>query len=752
MPSAERIIDPFAGTGTTPLALAQSGVACGFCEVNPAMQRVVDTKTRAAALRSGAGRELALQVRELADSLDDHLRKAPPATDLAESYTACFGSSHFFNQDAFEQVLRLRGLCDLVAEDDHIFGAVLTLAVLANLVRCSLLKRAGDVRYKTKRELARGVPALDDSISNQLRSYARHLRNVHGLTVRPTFLAADARLLKHLPSFEADGVITSPPYLNGTNYIRNTKLELWFLREIAAGADLRRLRDAVVTSGINDVTKATSSECNVSEVAEVVRAVSVSCYDSRIPRMVGAYFADMAEVLQGLVHHTIPGAVLCIDIGDSRYGGVHVPTQELLCAVGLQIGGLQLIDRVHLRTRIAKDRTPLSQDLLVLRRARSPARTSVRSGRDERCRLFRNEMPHRRLPYSRRNWGHPLHSACSYQGKMKPSLAHFLVHCFSDPGDVVLDPFAGAGTIPFEAALQGRSAIGMDISTMAFAVTSAKLRVPTPSALDALIDGLRGFIDEYAPDEADWESAASVRFNRPIPEYFHEETLREILAARRFFAARRDESPEWAFALTCMLHILHGNRPYALSRRSHPVTPFAPTGPKEYRPLIPRLLDKAHRGLAAKLPDQFVTGRCFQSDICQQWPLGIDQVDTIITSPPFFDSTRFYMSNWMRFWFCGWEREDFDTQPARYVETLQKKSLEVYEGVFARFRQHLRGDGKVVIHLGKSRKCDMASRLAKIASRHFAVLDRFDEAVTHCEKHGVSDKGTVKAHQYLVLG
>ena len=28
---------------------------------------------------------------------------------------------------------------------------------------------------------------------------------------------------------KVDVIVTSPPYLNGTNYIRNTKLELWFL-------------------------------------------------------------------------------------------------------------------------------------------------------------------------------------------------------------------------------------------------------------------------------------------------------------------------------------------------------------------------------------------------------------------------------------------------------------------------------------------------------------------------------------------
>jgi len=44
-----------------------------------------------------------------------------------------------------------------------------------------------------------------------------------------------------------------------------------------------------------------------------------------------------------------------------------------------------------------------------------------------------------------------LHSLCSYQGKLKPGIAYFLVSWFTEPGDTVLDRIAGIGTIPCEA-------------------------------------------------------------------------------------------------------------------------------------------------------------------------------------------------------------------------------------------------------------------------------------------------------------
>lgn len=41
--------------------------------------------------------------------------------------------------------------------------------------------------------------------------------------------------------------------------------------------------------------------------------------------------------------------------------------------------------------------------------------------------------------------------------------------------------------------------------------------------------------------------------------------------------------------ISALMHILHGNRPYALSRKSHPITPYAPTGDYIYKALLGNL-------------------------------------------------------------------------------------------------------------------------------------------------------------------
>jgi hypothetical protein len=203
--------------------------------------------------------------------------------------------------------------------------------------------------------------------------------------------------------------------------------------------------------------------------------------------------------------------------------------------------------------------------------------------------------------------------------------------------------------------------------------------------------------------------------------------------------------------MASLMHILHGNRPYALSRRSHPITPFAPTGEFEYRPLLPRLTAKVMKSLEVGRPEGFAEGEMVFQDATSWWPQHIDELDAIITSPPFFDSTRFHLANWMRLWFAGWSENDFRERPLAFVDERQKADFSIYEPIFRQARDRLKPGGVLVLHLGKSRKCDMAAALERIARPWFRVADCFAESVGHCESHGIRDKGTVGEHQYLVL-
>lgn len=168
-------------------------------------------------------------------------------------------------------------------------------------------------------------------------------------------------------------------------------------------------------------------------------------------------------------------------------------------------------------------------------------------------------LPYRYKPFSARNWGHIQHTLCSYPSKMKPAIAYHLVELFSKPKDTVLDPFSGVGTIPFEACLNSRIGIGIDLSPFAFHVTNAKVHKIDRIKVKEEIRNVRNEIESIKDIELlDCEAKS----------FYHPITYQEILIAKNYFL-NKDITPERSFVLSCILHILHGNRPYALSRRSH---------------------------------------------------------------------------------------------------------------------------------------------------------------------------------------
>src|SRR5258707_6775664 len=106
-----------------------------------------------------------------------------------------------------------------------------------------------------------------------------------------------------------------------------------------------------------------------------------------------------------------------------------------------------------------------------------------------------SEFPYCQKPYSKRNWGHANHSICSYQGKLKPAIAHFLVSHFTKKGEIVLDPFSGVGTLPFEACLQCRVGIGIDLSPIAYHDTRAKVHIPDNTRVWAAFEELLTYVE-----------------------------------------------------------------------------------------------------------------------------------------------------------------------------------------------------------------------------------------------------------------
>ncbi|MYC85192.1 MAG: DNA methylase [Acidimicrobiia bacterium] len=742
---AKTVHDPFAGAGTTVVVSAFSGRLSTYCEINPFMRLVIDTKTTGVREAVRSTSDLSFYLRRVAQVARTNL---PAADDARNELASTFGDKNYFELQRLRELIALRRAITEMDPEVPAFRGFAQLALASIVVDSSELIRAGDVRYRRPRELERRIESPLTAFEECTAQFVTDLSLISVQGMAKAELLTDSALDTPTSAGSTDLVITSPPYLNGTNYFRNTKLELWATGLLQHESELGEYRTQAVAAGINNVSSRGRDPRTLPFVEGVATELDMVAYDRRIPELVRRYFSDAYDWLKNVYMLLHPRGHALVDIGDSRFAGVLVKTDRLLTQVAQEVG-LELTESRVLRKRRSKDGSPLEQVLLVFRRpAESKYSASSRVTFRAKAKDFAATLPHQEQPLSARNWGHGWHSLCSYQGKLKPAIAHILVKEFTTPGEVVLDPMSGAGTIPLEACLQGRRGWGNDLLDLAFILTRAKVGHGEHHLVRSEADKLISWIkDHRAGDHPTVYSDFGM--NGRLPDYFHPDTYREILAAREYICKHPVDTWERAVVYGSLLHILHGNRPYALSRRSHPVTPFKPTGDSEYRSIEPRLMAKIERTLGQGWPSHSGRGRAFQSDLFDLpfW----QEIDAIITSPPFAGSTRFYVANWMRLWMTGWEPSDFDGNKTRFIEYRQRTSLDVYSEFFAACHRWLRPDGRLIMHVGRNGKWDMATELGPMARKWFDVVYSFDESVVGREKFGIRDQGGTRSHQYLFM-
>ncbi len=734
------IYDPFCGTGTTCLVASTHQIKSFYSETNPFMRKVIESKTNSVKNLKDRG-VYSKYLRKFLDVVKNHsvqLRMDTPEWDGFEKY---------FDDEVLFKLKDLKNLINEISDKD---SKLITEVLLSSVVvRSSNMIRHGDLRFAKPTEKSNSDKDIITNFIEKLEQAIDDIDNTKDLPFAFTeCLADDARDIDIVNKL--DCVITSPPYLNGTNYIRNTKLELKLNDFITSEKELPAFHLKGIIAGINNVSRRKLDFEPLEIVSPYIKKLEPVAYDRRIPLMVSGYFNDMNKFVLRLAKAMKNNGFFVMDIGDSQFAGVHIPTHEILTQI-CENHGFRLYNEEILRKRRSRNGMILTQRLLKFRlqKKEKPAEIFYQEAKS-----FLDNLPYKEEPYSRRNWGHPWHSLCSYHGKLKPAIAHFLVKNFTNIGDVIIDPLGGVGTIPLEASLQGRIGIGNDLSELAFIVTKAKVEKPSYDEsvyeLNKLEEYLEANINSNKTNSL-FTEFSEFGYNKKLKDYFHESTFREILCARNYFVPLINElSPPQAMVYSCLLHVLHGNRPYALSRNSHPLTPYAPTGEFVYKNVVKHISNKLELTYSQNSFDNYTLGKSIHGDFKNLLEQKI-QADAVITSPPFAGSIRFYMQNWMRLWLCGWNKEDFDQADKKFLDQKQNNNFDVYELFFKVCYNILKSNGKIVLHLGKTKKIDMAEELSLRAKPYFSEIYRGSENVQDLEKHGIKDKGSTVEHQFLFL-
>jgi DNA modification methylase len=78
------------------------------------------------------------------------------------------------------------------------------------------------------------------------------------------------------------------------------------------------------------------------------------------------------------------------------------------------------------------------------------------------------------------------HTHYKYPARFSPKFVSTAISCFSNPGDLVLDPYMGGGTTIVEAIANQRRAVGCDINSLAVFVTKVKCTPLDKRSIDAV--------------------------------------------------------------------------------------------------------------------------------------------------------------------------------------------------------------------------------------------------------------------------
>jgi hypothetical protein len=157
----------------------------------------------------------------------------------------------------------------------------------------------------------------------------------------------DARTARW-PNGSVDLAVTSPPYVNGMDYVMNYKLDLAWLGYARSYADLAALRSAEVacdnlprTETVRFRSLDTLPDPWLGEILERIRANVVAKGSYRrddVHAVVHRYFADLVPVFRRVFEALRPGGRFVLVVGDSLLAGTYVPGDLLTARVGASLG------------------------------------------------------------------------------------------------------------------------------------------------------------------------------------------------------------------------------------------------------------------------------------------------------------------------------------------------------------------------------------------------------------------------------
>jgi SAM-dependent methyltransferase len=281
------------------------------------------------------------------------------------------------------------------------------------------------------------------------------------------------------------------------------------------------------------------------------------------------------------------------------------------------------------------------------------------------------------------------HGFHSYAGRMHPSIARGAIERWSAPGELIVDPFCGSGTVLVEGMGLGRKAIGVDASPLGVAIAQVRVTTLGAAGRARLVEEAARIAEESAelarkrrrPESPPW---AKKEFQR-----FHPHVALELLGLRELVMKTTEDEVGAALRL-CFSSIL------VKVMRSGPEAPRDGEAKRIARGLPSRLVaDRAAelaRGLEAlerRTPPGTPVPQCLLGDARDLSVIPAAGVALVVSSPPYAGTYDYAAQHDVRFtWLnlpkrsfrerqLGAREEGFGADPASWREGQRKWLREV---------------------------------------------------------------------------
>jgi hypothetical protein len=359
--STGKILDPFAGTGTTLFAASGCGLSSVGIELLPVGYEIIEVRKQI------QGNEL-----ELSEVLKRWQHKKP-----WRNQQDSWSFPHLRITDgAFpsETQLSLERYMSAITSESPVSARLLRFAALCVLEEISFTRKDGQyLRWDYRSNRRQGInpfdkgkiPDFEEAILGKLAEItADLLPQQNMLALFPVteqhgpVQIEQGSCLDVLPTLESasiDGLITSPPYANRYDYTRTYALELAMLG--VNEAELRQLRQAMVSCTVENKEKVdldqrfspavfSRAQATFEEQRELQailaylehQRLTKALNNPGIPRMVRNYFLELSLVIFECARLLKPGAPFVMVNDNVRYGGAIIPVDLILSDFALQAG------------------------------------------------------------------------------------------------------------------------------------------------------------------------------------------------------------------------------------------------------------------------------------------------------------------------------------------------------------------------------------------------------------------------------